>query len=512
MQISAIRTLTFISMLTLIAACGGGGGGGEATPTPPPVTQTLDDQVRAVISSNSLSGDPTTGRTLPSINDPLAQLGKLLFFSKSLGGDLDAACASCHHPALGGGDGIALSVGTGAIDPNLLGPGRERPDGLPNVGRHSQSTFNVALYDKAMFWDSRVESIGQEAGQNGTGSGIRTPESALNTADLLVPPGTSLVAAQARFPVTIHEEMRGDFLPGADSETVRQRLAARIGNYGDGAGELANNNWLAEFQTAFESSQAAEELITFDNIALAIGEYQRSMVFVDTPWKDYVEGNNSAISEDAKNGALLFFGDTEPGLSCAQCHGGDFFTDERQTITGFPQTGPGKGDGANGDEDFGREQQTSNPNDRFKFRTPTLINLRATAPYSHTGTYSLEDAVAHYFIPEDTFDTALPDGSVCRVDQFANHPDCATLFPNTLANSQATLASVSLQRNVDATLTFPDLSFSPVSDGALLFAFLETLTDPCSLDRACLAPWIPEANEAPDDHQLNAVDLNGNPL
>jgi hypothetical protein len=41
---------------------------------------------------------------------------------------------------------------------------------LPNVGRHSQSVFNVALYDTGMFWDARVESIGKESGLNGTGS------------------------------------------------------------------------------------------------------------------------------------------------------------------------------------------------------------------------------------------------------------------------------------------------------------------------------------------------------
>jgi len=31
-------------------------------------------------------------------------------------------------------------------------------------------------------------------------------------------------------------------------------------------------------------------------------------------------------------------------------------------------------------------------------------------------------------------------------------------------------------------------------------------------DRNCLAPWIPEAEEAADEHQLNAVDRNGRSL
>jgi len=43
-------------------------------------------------------------------------------------------------------------------------------------------------------------------------------------------------------------------------------------------------------------------------------------------------------------------------------------------------------------------------------------------------------------------------------------------------------------------------------------AFLQTLTDPCVTSRACLAPWIPAANEAVDEHQLNAVDISGSTL
>ena len=497
----------------LCVACGGGGGGGGAQPPPPPPpTVTLDDRVRSMIAAQGLTGDPTTGRDLPSINDPLAQLGKLLFFSKSLSGDFDTACASCHHPALGGGDGLALPVGTGAVDPDVLGPGRTRPDGLPNVGRHSQSIFNVALYDDGMFWDLRVESLGKEDGQNGTNSGIRTPDSLPDNPDLSLPANTNLVAAQARFPVTVPEEMLGDFLQGADGDAVRQRLAERLGDYGAGAGEIPNNNWLPEFQTAFASSLPADQLITFDNIALALGEYQRSLIFVDNPWKAYVDGDNNAIGSQAKEGALLFFGDTEPGLSCGQCHGGDFFTDESMTVTGFPQLGPGKGDGPDGDHDFGREQQSADVNDRFAFRTPTMLNLAATAPYSHSGAYSLIDAMGHYFIPDVTFDANFAGGSVCSVAQFADHPDCDTLYPGLIANSESAFDRVIELRNSDPSKTFPDLAFSPPSDAPLLLEFVDALTDPCTLDRACLAPWIPDPSEDPDGNQLNAVDGDGNPL
>jgi cytochrome c peroxidase len=320
------------------------------------------------------------------------------------------------------------------------------------------------------------------------------------------------VAAQARLPVTVPGEMLGSFMPGAAPEAVRQRLAERIGDYGAGAGEIPNNEWLSAFQTAFASGQGAEELITFDNIALALGEYQRSMIFVNTPWKAYVEGNDSAISDLAKQGALLFYGDLNPGLECDSCHGGDFFTDERATITGFPQIGIGKGDGTDGDHDFGREQQTADSNDRFAFRNPTLLNVLTTGPYTHSGAYAIDMALTHYFIPQTAFDLTLPGGSVCGVEQFADDPACATLFPNAAEHSTEALAAVTVLRTTDPDRTFPDLFFSPPGDGVPLFTFLETLTDPCTADRACLAPWIPEPDEAPDGNQLNAVDVDGNPL
>lgn len=514
--------LAFLGTTILIGlnGCGGGGGGGNVPPPPspppppPPPVVTIDTQVRDIISAQSLTGDPTTGRTLPSINDPLAQLGKLLFFSKSLSGELDTACASCHHPALGGGDGLSLPVGTGAIAPDVVGPGRARPDGLPNVGRHSQTVFNVALYDSALFWDARIESTNKDAGQNGAASSIRTPDTAFGVGDTNVAAGATLPDAQARFPVTVPEEMLGGFMPGADTQSIRDRLAERIGDYGAGQGELANNNWLVEFQTAFSSALPADQLITFDNISLAIAEYQRSMIFVETPWKAYVDGDNAAISDDAKRGALLFFNTTaEGGLDCAKCHAGDFFTDEEQTVTGFPQIGTGKGDGLNGSADFGREQQTGDVADRFKFRTPTLLNLGATAPYSHSGVYeTLLDTTGHYIIPDTVFSDFLGRGGVCDLQQFETNPQCATIFPNVTANSQDAFDGVVQARMTDPDATFEDTSSTPLSDAPLLIAFLNALTDPCTLDRTCVAPWVPDPAEAPDDNQLDATDANGTPL
>ena len=43
----------------------------------------LDMQLRAIIVEQGLTGDPSVGRDIPSIDEPIAQLGKRLFFTQA---------------------------------------------------------------------------------------------------------------------------------------------------------------------------------------------------------------------------------------------------------------------------------------------------------------------------------------------------------------------------------------------------------------------------------------------
>ncbi|MDX1455918.1 MAG: cytochrome c peroxidase, partial [Gammaproteobacteria bacterium] len=349
-------------VLGSLAACGGGSG------------SDTDTTLSEIIAEKGLTGDPAAGRDLPAPTDPVAVLGKKLFFAKSLGGDMDSACVTCHHPMLGGGDKLSLSVGVGAVEPDLLGPGREDVGGDPRVPRNAPTVFNMGLYDVSLFHDGRVQVLTLAPGANGEGVEIDTPDSDLVNPDPNA--GDNLIAAQARFPITSNSEMRGvNFEPFGSNQQVRDHLAARLGDYGVGAGELARTEWLAEFQAAYASALGASELVTYDNIAFAMGEYQRSMVFASNAWKDYVAGDEAALSESQKRGAVLFFKDVaDGGAGCASCHSGDFFTDENFHVLAVPQIGHGKGHGISND-DFGRSPITRDPADRYRFRTPTLLNV-----------------------------------------------------------------------------------------------------------------------------------------
>lgn len=487
----------------LLSSCGGGGGGGSTL-------SALDVALSDLIAQEQLTGDPSSNRSLPDISDPLSQLGKLLFFSKALSGDQDTACVSCHHPMLGGGDNLSIAIGVAAEDPELLGPGRLHDtfaygyDGGPTMPRNVPSVFNLGMFDQALFWEGRLNSLGATPDMNGgDGLGIRTPDSPLDTAD--PDAGDTLPQAIARFPVLVHEEMRGfSFEAGQDNDAVRDHLAARLGNYGAGIGELTVNDWLTEFQSAFNSSGSAETLITYSNISKALGEYMRSQVFVDSPWRSYVEGDLLSISNSAKRGAVLFFTPVaDGGANCASCHSGDFFTDELTHVIAVPQIGRGKGFGVTGDDDFGRFIETLQPTDMYAFRTPTLINVTKTGPWGHSGAFeSLEAILRHHLNATD---------SVTAFD-YTQLTQPGIQISNAAANTANALAQLQANRTASKPGVLQDVALTDQQVEDLL-NFLATLTDPCVMDRACLSEWIPDANDPdPDNLRLNAKDQFGNTL
>ena len=479
--------LSIASACLLVAACSGNSNDD---------TSSADtDTLLSLVSAAGLTGDPTTGRTLPSIDDPIAQLGKKLFFTKGLGGNDDSACVTCHHPSLGGGDDLSLPIGVGAEIPNLLGPGRfhnvaaTNYDGGPTVPRNAPTTFNIAMWDQALFHDGRVESLGKTAGANGDdGLGIRTPDSAFDTADLNA--GTTLAAAQSRFPVTSPEEMRGfTFEAGNSNDVVRASLDAKLSAFG---------GWDAEFTTVFGDSA-----INYGRIAEAIGEYERSQVFVNSPWRAFVGGDKNAINESAKRGGIKFFSSIENGgANCASCHSGDFFTDEQYHVLATPQIGRGKGNdnGTLSNDDFGRFRESAVAADMYRFRTPTLLNVEVTGPWGHAGAYTtLEGMVGHMLNPAEAI--ANYDFSQLNPTIQATHM---------LTNTQLALDQLEANRTNNVAEVHQNVAFTD-GDVTDLVGFLKTLTDPCVKDRDCLAPWIPDASDTnPDGLRLNAIDNTGN--
>ncbi|MEW6982158.1 cytochrome-c peroxidase [Colwelliaceae bacterium 6471] len=509
------------------------GGGPDNPPPPPPPRNNIDQRLASIVEQQNLVAISNNELNLPTIDDAKVQLGKKLFFTKNLGGEQSAACVSCHHPSLGGGDDLSLSVGVDAVDEltqsshQLLGIGRfngNNNENLPVVPRNAPSIFNIGLNNRGLFWDSRVETA-----RNG---GIFTPDSPTNARgqrqpDNSLPPGTTLASAQARFPVTSSDEMRGEFLASETNQTLRSALAQRF----DNTNEDFITTWAAAFSEVFTDND-----INFDRIADAIGEYERSLLFVDNRWNRYLSGETDALTDEEKAGAILFFTPTQQGgASCAGCHNGPTFSNDRHHLAAFPQIGVGKGNASETatSHDFGRENVTHDIADRYHFRTPSLLNVSVTAPYGHSGAYqTLTEVVAHYNDPEAAIDrlfaaraeVPFTDGIApyCLLPQIAeimqkNNSNCEDVFPDAYANSLASVQYLqqALAGEVDARAplrTRPNLSSVQITQ---LVAFLNTLTDPCVNDRSCLAPWIIDENDVasfPDNQPLVGHDKAGNSL
>ncbi len=475
----------------------------------------LDKKLITLTKKYGLTGNPVRNHKLPDINySRVAQLGRELFFSKSLSLDFDIACASCHHPQLAGGDSLSLPVGVGAIDMDLVGPGRlhngdyhvdPEADGGPNVERNSPSTFNTAFYQHALFYDGRVEAIKWQDGayiaqrviQENKGLLskdtslsekkvlFKTPDSIFRGPDTLA--GDNLLQAQARFPVIAAAEMRGFSSHFGGNSAVRLYLEKRFQGK---TGELKNTDWEQRFRKAFDQpSQPIEELITFNKIAIALAEYQRSQVFVNNPWKGYLSGKGH-ISEAAKRGAVLFYsGVNNGGANCVACHSGDFFTNENYYNLAIPQFG--RGNFVYG-QDLGRHPVTRADKDLFAFRVPTLLNVSETAPYGHTGAFiDLYSVIKHHLTPEKSIDSF--DFTLQHLPQFKG---LNVKYPEARANTIAALK----QKRAAGIEKMPLLNNGSISD---IIEFLKTLTDPCVVDHSCLKSWLPDGKPA-DSHRLEA--------
>jgi cytochrome c peroxidase len=158
---------------------------------------------------------------------------------------------------------------------------------------------------------------------------------------------------------------------------------------------------------------AAGAPIDFTMFGRAIAEFEFTLIFADAPLDRFARGDRQAMTVQQKEGALVFFGQGR----CASCHkvagpSNEMFSDFEMHVVGVPQIAPEFGaglgnvifDGPARDEDFGLEQISGNPADRYKFRTSPLRNVALQPAFFHNGAFTrLEDAIRHHL---DVFDSA----------------------------------------------------------------------------------------------------------
>jgi cytochrome c peroxidase len=290
---------------------------------------------------------------VPDFNPITAEkisLGRKLFYDRRLSINNTFSCAMCHIPEQGfTSNEMATAVGV---------EGR-------TVRRNSPTLYNVA-YMQTLFHDSRENTLEQ----------------------------------QVWSPLLAHNEMANPSI-GYVIDKIKN-----------------NQDYNGLFEKAFNKEAGME------TIGMAIASYQRALNSANSPFDRWYYGKDKdALDTKAQRGFQLFTGKAQ----CSQCHTINkeyaLFTDNNLHNTGLGyadamtdktanplqrvQVSPGVYVAVASEiiasvaepkaNDLGRYEVTQKPQDRWRYKTPSLRNVRLTAPYMHNGSIaSLREVVEFY--------------------------------------------------------------------------------------------------------------------
>ncbi|MDA0231787.1 MAG: c-type cytochrome [Proteobacteria bacterium] len=400
------------------------------------LSQSVDDKMlRAVIASHG----QTPLESPPFVIDAKYILGQALFFDPVLSGAREVACATCHLPIRGTSNAQPLAVG---VDGERLGEhrlaggrGNETPRNSPDVWNRGHPAVTN------MFWDGRVEFDDDAIREARSYDKDDTTIYFASPMGDRFPDGVeNLLAAQALFPIAGVDEMLGRpgdhsdrDLPDDHAELPNELAQAGAGASGpvqqkrvqealvtrliaprlsetvrDEDGELELKEWQKEYRRLARAAYPDTSLdgLSIVELVNAIGHFEKiAFATRHTPWDEYLLGDDLAISNGAKAGALVFFGKGK----CAACHSGPLFSDFEFHSLAVRQIGPGKNISS---DDLGRFHVTEDKRDLYKFRTPPLRNVTLSAPYFHDGVATtLHAAIRHHNDPLNLADAENADGT-----------------------------------------------------------------------------------------------------
>ncbi len=140
----------------------------------------------------------------------------------------------------------------------------------------------------------------------------------------------------------------------------------------------ANPAYMRRFAAAFGPGP-----ITQTKLEQALATFERRIVSGVAPFDRWVDGDETAVGDDAKRGFGLFIGKAH----CVACHSGWAFTDHS-----FQDIGIGTVD------DIGRGALfPTSVALRYAFKVPTLRDVAIRAPYMHDGSLpTLQAVIDHY--------------------------------------------------------------------------------------------------------------------
>ncbi|MBX7211236.1 MAG: cytochrome-c peroxidase [Verrucomicrobiaceae bacterium] len=159
--------------------------------------------------------------------------------------------------------------------------------------------------------------------------------------------------AQALAPIRAAEEMRGDVC--AESAAI--------------GGAVKRVRDIALYRDLFAKAFGTGDVMTAVNLGKAIAAFERSLVTADAPYDRFARGDAAALTDLQKRGLKAF-----ESAGCPACHNGPMLSDYKLHFIGTP----------------GQKENRD-------FRTPSLRNLKHTAPYMHNGSVAtIADVLIFY--------------------------------------------------------------------------------------------------------------------
>ena len=167
---------------------------------------------------------------------------------------------------------------------------------------------------------------------------------------------------------TLEEQALGPIQAAGEMNMPLEQLMERLTSIGE---------YKPLFAAAFPN-----EAMSSKTLAKAIATYERTVVSERAPFDSWIEGNEKAISEEAKRGFAVFNGKA----LCSSCHEGWNFTNDGFQDIGLPSKDVGRG-----------EFMPNVVKMQHAFKTPGLREIARRSPFMHDGSLAtLEAVVEHY--------------------------------------------------------------------------------------------------------------------
>jgi cytochrome c peroxidase len=302
------------------------------------------------------------------------QAGEQLFNDTALSGSGEFSCASCHNPALGFTDGLRVSIGA---DTHF---------------RNSQTLLNAGL-QRWFGWDGGTDSLWAAALRP-----MLSPIEMNATIDAVA----QYLRSEPRYADVLQRNADDQYitLDSQTNESLSVKAAKLIGAY---------VRTLVSGRAAFDNFR--DELLSTDTSTAKTRANTESGLLNDG------SKNRTIMSDAAKRGLKLFIGEA----NCQLCHygpnfsNGEFHDIGRPFFIGVGEVDPGRYRGIerlrtdpynltgsfngtnNSAEICKTERVKLTRADWGRWRTPSLRNLTATAPYMHDGSIdTLREVVDAY--------------------------------------------------------------------------------------------------------------------